>query len=384
MIVKFKFFILAALNALLIARLVCLLGDPSATGTVSSSVALLVKQLPTVPSLPFYTDWRSPIDWIYIASDNILLPIGWLYDALLTAFPQLQGAIPSTWFPDTTLYAITAPLYHLVLNTPAVKGLLPVAKMLLSLKGCLNWFGVIGLGLLALASKLLDILGGWLYQITWTVFTELSFTKKKQAVYQTVLEKRAVELTQLNMQYHNLARETSKLKDTVVTDELTQLFNKRFFIDRMQTTFAAAKAGGKHFALIMVDIDHFKRLNDTYGHLLGDKVLKLVANIVKQSCGSHGFACRFGGEEFSIILPGKTQVEAQHIADLIKGEVPKLRVNEDPGLVVTISQGVFACNFSAPQANSLVTIDDMIKLADDELYRAKLEGRDRVCMNAWG
>jgi diguanylate cyclase (GGDEF)-like protein len=107
-------------------------------------------------------------------------------------------------------------------------------------------------------------------------------------------------------------------------------------------------------------------------------VLKQVSAIAKKATPNHCYCCRFGGEEFSIILPGKTYEEAMLVAEAVKNNVPRLQFEENPDVRVTISQGLIMSNFQSPEAQALEKFDAFIKLADDNLYRSKLDGRDRI------
>jgi two-component system, sensor histidine kinase LadS len=107
-------------------------------------------------------------------------------------------------------------------------------------------------------------------------------------------------------------------------------------------------------------------------------VLKEVARTTGKGTPRGCYACRFGGEEFSIIMPGKGVEEAYQIAQAIHVAIPALRFEEDPELVITISMGVLTADFMRPEAQELKSFEDAIELADQELYRAKLDGRNCI------
>ena len=205
----------------------------------------------------------------------------------------------------------------------------------------------------------------------------MSFTKKKQEVYQEELQKRAHDLVKLNVDYKNLSKQASQLKNTVVTDDLTKVYNKRFFIECIKTEFQRSKTRRTPLALVMMDIDHFKKLNDTYGHVMGDIVLKEVAKTVKDLTPKDCFTCRFGGEEFSCVMPGFTTEAANEFAEKVRVGIQALRFKEDPNLEVTVSQGLCRSDFVKNEAQAIQEFSDFIKLADDELYRSKLNGRNQ-------
>src|SRR5205085_2944724 len=114
-----------------------------------------------------------------------------------------------------------------------------------------------------------------------------------------------------------------------------------------------------------------------------DKVLKAVAQVAKKGTPGDCFCCRFGGEEFAIIMPGKDQDTAMNIISQVHRNLPLLRFEEDPSLRVTSSFGMMTVDFKSPQADSINVLEDIIKLADDELYRAKLNGRNRIEANKY-
>jgi len=182
----------------------------------------------------------------------------------------------------------------------------------------------------------------------------------------------------LNSEYKSLSKEASVLAASVITDELTRVYNKRFFINKIAEEFQQAKQKKTVLSLAMLDIDHFKKLNDTYGHLLGDKVLQAVAQVAKRGTPQGAYCCRFGGEEFCIIMPGKTRDEAYEIVSGIHRSLPLLRFEEDAALRTSASFGLCVADFSHPDAQALPSFDAFVKLADDGLYKAKLNGRNRI------
>lgn len=367
-----KSFIFYLISASLLLRFMLLAGDPApfeaATGAAQNG-------------LPIYTYWHPVIHWIYQITNILELPV----DLIITLMVKIVPVIKQSWFPFLQMETLLDKWLKLIVATPNVPWPEFLVQQLKSgyilkfLPGYLEWPAILSISLYGMLAPLLDKVTDIAKNLLWNVLIEFSFTKRKQAVYQEALEKRARELMKLNVEYRNLSKEAGKLKDYVVTDELTQVFNKRFFIQKIQEEFQNAKQGKSNLSLIMIDIDHFKRLNDTYGHLMGDKVLQTVAGVAKRACPADCFCCRFGGEEFSIIMPGKTLEEALVVADTIKTAIPQLRFEEDPALSVTISQGVSFGDFKMLPAQALQKFDEFIQLADNELYRAKLEGRDRIC-----
>ena len=158
------------------------------------------------------------------------------------------------------------------------------------------------------------------------------------------------------------------------TDGLTELYNHRYFQEQMIQNIETSKRYNKNFSLIMIDIDFFKKFNDTYGHQSGDAVLRQVAQILKKNVRSSDIVCRYGGEEMSIILTNTDNDAAITTAEKICHAVSEkpLKLVNGKDVNVTISLGVS----TYPQNGE--TTQDMIKYADDCLYKAKEHGRNQV------
>jgi len=157
-------------------------------------------------------------------------------------------------------------------------------------------------------------------------------------------------------------------------DGLTQIYNKRYFMEVLDREISRSHRYGRELSLIMFDIDHFKNVNDTYGHLAGDHVLKHLASVIKNRIRREDIMARYGGEEFAIILPEIDSYNARQFAEKIRRLVEKTVFKfEDTVIPVTISIGVATSNAdtNAPE--------EFIKIADENLYEAKRRGRNCVC-----
>jgi len=155
-----------------------------------------------------------------------------------------------------------------------------------------------------------------------------------------------------------------------LTDGLTGLYNARYFYERLEVEMSRAKRYKHDLTLFMLDIDFFKRYNDTYGHLSGDEALKHVARILKENSRATDTVARYGGEEFCVILPETSPEQSTILAERIRHAV------ETAPLAITISIGV-----AALAGNEDVRVaEDLVRLADKALYRAKDEGRNKVCV----
>ena len=177
-----------------------------------------------------------------------------------------------------------------------------------------------------------------------------------------------------------LAKYLMKAKDydyqykLATIDGLTELYNHRYFQDALRKQMDIARRYEQHFSLIIIDIDFFKKFNDTYGHQAGDAVLRQVAQTLKQNSRATDYVCRYGGEEMSIILPNTSAEDALYNANRICKAIAEkpFRLTPVDTVQVTISLGVatFPDNAQTPQ--------DLIEWADKGLYYAKEHGRNQV------
>lgn len=164
----------------------------------------------------------------------------------------------------------------------------------------------------------------------------------------------------------------NELKDAATTDPLTGCYNRREFESSLGQQFSMGKRYGQKFSLIMFDIDHFKRVNDTFGHQVGDEVLREVASRVRSVIRNEDGFFRYGGEEFVLVLPETDSYEASVLAERLRLAVSSTPLNSiDKNYYATASFGVA----SYPQEK---TAEDIVKKADLMLYRAKNSGRNKV------
>jgi diguanylate cyclase (GGDEF)-like protein len=185
---------------------------------------------------------------------------------------------------------------------------------------------------------------------------------------------RANALTEsLQVAQRKIERELAKSQRETREDELTGLYNRRFLDDRLGQEVNRAQRYKRSLAVVMADIDHFKSVNDRFSHMVGDDVLRVMANILRAQCRSIDIIARFGGEEFLLCFPETTRHDAATVCEKIRQQVESYDWGKiQPGLAVTISFGVAA----APPDYD---VDTLIAAADEKLYEAKHSGRNRVC-----
>ena len=167
------------------------------------------------------------------------------------------------------------------------------------------------------------------------------------------------------------ARHFEKTRQLAYLDGLTGIFNRRFFELRIAEEMERVNRYGSQLSVIMLDIDHFKKLNDEFGHLLGDEVLRQVSRLLSQNVRKGDVLCRYGGEEFSLLLPQTSGENASEVAEKLRRAIEIFPFTGVPR-TVSVSAGVADC----PQFGT--TRDEIVAAADAALYQAKLSGRNRV------
>jgi diguanylate cyclase (GGDEF)-like protein/PAS domain S-box-containing protein len=179
----------------------------------------------------------------------------------------------------------------------------------------------------------------------------------------------------------SLALGNLKLKETLrnqsICDPLTGLFNRRYMEESLEREFSRANRNKSSVAIVMMDLDHFKRFNDTFGHQAGDTLLRTLGDFLKRNTRGQDIACRYGGEEFALVLTDSNFAGALHRAEVLRQQVKQLSVEYAGQLLgaVSVSMGV------AVFPDHGTTMGDVLRAADQALYVAKREGRDRV--SAW-
>ena len=171
----------------------------------------------------------------------------------------------------------------------------------------------------------------------------------------------------------------ARLRDQAIRDPLTGLFNRRYLTETLQRELARCARETRPLAVVMLDVDHFKALNDAFGHETGDRMLQAVGGFLGDETRHGDVACRFGGEEFVVVLPGASAQAAAARAQVWRSAFERLQVSHQGHDVgVTLSMGV--AEYPAHAASA----DDLLRAADVALYEAKRQGRNRVVLASGG
>lgn len=173
----------------------------------------------------------------------------------------------------------------------------------------------------------------------------------------------------------NLRNQISVLSELVSTDALTGLFNFRHFKTVLQAEMDRSKRSGIPTSLVMVDVDHFKEINDTYGHEAGNVALKSLADILSSEVRTTDIVCRYGGEEFAMVFPETHLNLAVKVADRIRKQISSQPVAiDDAEIKLTVSMGA-----SVYMKFSVLDFNDFVASVDKYLYEAKQSGRNCIC-----
>ncbi|MGZ9067349.1 MAG: GGDEF domain-containing protein, partial [Burkholderiales bacterium] len=181
---------------------------------------------------------------------------------------------------------------------------------------------------------------------------------------------------QLQTRDAKLRKALDELRTQAVTDSLTELYNRRYFWDELGRELIAARRKGLVFSLILMDIDYFKNVNDTWGHEAGDLVLKACADLLRSSIRGSDIAVRYGGEEFAMLLPETSAEVAEERVETLRREIEAMEVPYgSAGIRITASFGIAQYDGVTRDAASLM------RSVDEALYEAKQSGRNRVTVH---
>ncbi|MCP5326374.1 MAG: GGDEF domain-containing protein [Oceanospirillaceae bacterium] len=170
----------------------------------------------------------------------------------------------------------------------------------------------------------------------------------------------------------DLKAANSRIEELAITDDLTGLYNRRHLMNILQQQRAMANRGQYRFVLCYIDMDHFKKVNDIHGHVIGDRALEAFATVARESLREVDIAARLGGEEFVLVLADTSLVSAQKICTRIAARLASIKLA--PQLTLTMSVGITAYR-------AVESIDQTLERADKLLYEAKASGRNRIVMD---
>ena len=213
--------------------------------------------------------------------------------------------------------------------------------------------------------EVVDLRGEWMQ---WGLFSVMvaavTLLASEISAIRSLLGKRNQQLAEVVERIHEMA----------VKDELTGFYRRRHAMELLAKACGQASRGAFSLAVAYVDLDHFKRINDQYGHSCGDRVLVRFSEVVRRHLGGQDFAARLGGEEFMLVLPVSDRDEAVNLLEGILLGMRSQRYDEAPGLVVTVSAGLAMLDAHESPAS-------VVRRADQALYRSKESGRDRLTVD---
>jgi two-component system cell cycle response regulator len=198
---------------------------------------------------------------------------------------------------------------------------------------------------------------------------------REDVAFADTVVKAAVAAIQRAQIMESTKADNARLEALASTDPLTDVLNRRALDERLAVELERARRYTSEVTLLMVDIDHFKRVNDTHGHLVGDDVLMEVAALLTQTVRTTDIVARYGGEEFAIILPETGEEGAIRFAERIRERMEGNAFRVDDTLTLRVTASIGVATYPAPKVD---TVEDLIARADQALYRAKAEGRNRV------
>jgi diguanylate cyclase (GGDEF)-like protein len=161
-------------------------------------------------------------------------------------------------------------------------------------------------------------------------------------------------------------------------DDLTKLYNRRYFFERFNQELERAKRYRRPLSCIIMDLDYFKEVNDTYGHLAGDQVLSGIAQILQNNCRQSDLAGRYGGEELILLLPETEAAGALIIAERIREMIEQHRTVDGKGAVIGVTVSMGVASLGGAELGDLDVNERIVQYADDALLQAKKDGRNRI------
>lgn len=348
--------------------------------------------------------WFSPLGWRYIAAVSYFLVPAFL--AIVVQSWSRERSISSRLVLITSLlFTLVALLlasftpFNLIFAYPYFDPLLVVLVLSLLVsclckmprqgpRGALMSLGILGL----FVSLLLDMLSAhglidWIARMgQWGLvtfaLTSLGSYLFKDWQQQKQLNKLTRHLEkEVQARTHELKINQMKLRQMAREDFLTTLLNRRAFSEQAIIEVSKAIRQQRPLSLILFDIDHFKDINDNYGHHAGDRVLKAVASATRNTCRESDLICRYGGEEFVVLMHATDSVKARHLADRLREAIKAIAVNGDDGEQITITASfglVCVDQIDDDKQPAAELLEQLLCLADQVMYEVKTTGRDAV------
>lgn len=244
--------------------------------------------------------------------------------------------------------------------------------VLVGASACFGYLSYAGAGRLIVSHPDDAVLGVRSFSFLAATFSGLAATCGLLLVY-PVIRQGLNEQGKLRRMTQSLSVRSQNLEQAATTDPLTGMYNRRFFDDALVEYLDAFGEIQRPVGMMVLDLDHFKTINDSHGHDVGDEVLRRVAACLMEFTRYHDVVARLGGEEFGVLSPNTTDRQLRALADRIRGGISDLRVaSGNVTLRVTVSIGLATWNGNEDG-------DGLYRRADRQLYEAKRQGRNRIC-----
>lgn len=317
----------------------------------------------------------------------LILPITYAWGWLIGVWPKLQ----TSWFPIASAEQVAYKLVVLILKLPHMAEsppgrVLKNANLNLLFPGILDWRLLLAL---PIWGKVENILLQAI--IHMEAFQYRHYLRRRDAAMMQSFREHNIQEAPSRASkggkdllfkgmVKGLQSGISDLQGAMNLDPLTRLLNRTYFNQRLSQEMADAKAMRKTLALLMIDIDDFKALNERYGEAVGNVVLIQVAQLASDILPSQGkaVACRYGGEEVAILLTDTSAAIAEQMAEAICQGVSQIRLAEAPKAIITVSVGVYTVCFVPTNGSHELTEESFVAKADSQMYIAKRSGKNRV------
>ena len=283
-----------------------------------------------------------------------------LITALLHYSRELRGGIMAIYFMAMTFGVFALPRQRMMLMALFVIGCfitLEVWEYLDAPESKIISLSIGHFGILAMGLAWFVYVGGHIHNL-----------QQRSNEQRSSLQAQQRHLERVNQQLHDAM---ARLEEVAIRDSLTGLFNRRHFMERIEEELARSDRHQTPLHLALIDLDHFKQINDTWGHQAGDQVLARFAETARSTLRRADLVARYGGEEFVILFTDGSPEDIRHVLERLRSALSALHFNGRPGFSVTLSAGLASWRPGD-------TVDSLFQRADDALYRAKETGRNRL------